>query len=47
VQESDVEDWMYADDGLLVGGYSLRAIRARLSGEKRRAFEESIGLRFE
>jgi uncharacterized protein YegJ (DUF2314 family) len=47
VPARDVEDWMYAEDGKLVGGFSLRAIRARLTGEPRRTFEEGVGLRFE
>jgi uncharacterized protein YegJ (DUF2314 family) len=47
VPARDVADWMYAEDGKLVGGFSLRAIRARLTGEPRRAFEEGVGLRFE
>ena len=31
----------------LVGGFSLRAIRERLSGEARRQFEKSMWFRFE
>lgn len=47
VPAADVVDWMYEEDGKLVGGFTLRAIRAHLSGDALRAFDESVGARFE
>lgn len=47
VDRSEVEDWMYVEAGKLVGGFSLRAIRERLTGKAREQFERSMWFTFE
>lgn len=44
---SHVADWMYVEDGKLVGGFSLRAIRSQLSGDAREQFEKNMWFKFE
>ena len=39
-----IEDWMILTEGILYGGYSLRALRELLSPEKRRLFDEHMGV---
>ena len=39
---SDISDWMIVEDDKLVGGYTLRVLRNRLSGEERNKFDESL-----
>ena len=34
-----ITDWMYVEDGRLVGGYTMRAIRDRLSSDARAKFD--------
>lgn len=36
---SDVSDWMYVQSGYLVGGYTTRLIRSRLSAQERAAMD--------
>ena len=38
---ADVSDWMYLQDGRLIGGYTTRLIRGRLSPEERKEFDAS------
>ncbi len=47
VAPKDVEDWMFVENGKLVGGFSLRAIRGRLTGEARNQFVNSLWFKFE
>ncbi len=44
---SEITDWMFVEDEKLVGGYTMRAIRERLSGEARKQFEKSMWFKFE
>jgi uncharacterized protein YegJ (DUF2314 family) len=39
---SRVSDWMYIDDGRLVGGTSIRLLRNRMSATERKEFDQSI-----
>ena len=41
VEPGRVADWSYVDGGKLVGGYTLRVLRARLSPEQRREYDRS------
>jgi uncharacterized protein YegJ (DUF2314 family) len=47
VAPKDIEDWMYVENGKLVGGYTLRAIRDQLSGPARENFERSMWFKFD
>jgi uncharacterized protein YegJ (DUF2314 family) len=45
-EPSYISDWMYVDDGYLVGGYTTRVIRDRMSPEARSQFDANIPYRF-
>lgn len=38
----EVSDWMYVDNGRLVGGYTLRVLRDGMSDEERHKFDRSV-----
>ena len=44
VASENVIDWMYNMGGILHGGYSLRAQRARLAPDEQAWFDERIGV---
>ena len=39
---SEISDWMIIENNKLVGGYTLRVLRNRLSEEERKKFDESL-----
>jgi uncharacterized protein YegJ (DUF2314 family) len=39
IEPSQITDWMYIQDGYLVGGYTTRLIRQRMSADERRDFD--------
>jgi len=41
-----VTDWMYVDNGTLVGGYTSRLMRSRLSPEERKKLDAQTPYRF-
>ena len=43
---AQVSDWMAVDAGKLVGGYTVRVQRARMSPGERTLFDESFGVEF-
>ena len=43
---ADISDWMYLEDGRLVGGYTTRVIRDRMSPEERKEFDASAPYKF-
>jgi uncharacterized protein YegJ (DUF2314 family) len=47
VAKEEVSDWMYIDDGKLVGGYTMRVMRDGLSPEERADFDRSVPFRVE
>jgi len=44
VMRSLISDWMIVENGRLVGGYTIRAIREGLPETERQTFDDSIGL---
>lgn len=42
VPAEEIFDRMYVENGKLVGGFSLRALRDQLTGKQREAFEKSM-----
>ena len=38
---SQITDWMYIENGRLVGGYTIRLLRDRMSPEERKAFDDA------
>ena len=47
VEPARVADWMYVDSGKLVGGYTLRVLRDRMTPEQRRRYDESRPFKIE
>ena len=47
INAGDIRDWMYVENKELVGGFTLRAIRDKLRGEQREAFESSLWFAFD
>ena len=43
---SQITDWMYIEDGYLVGGFTTRAIRAGLSGVERADYDANAPFKF-
>jgi len=43
---AQITDWMYVEEGRLVGGYTVRAIRDRLSEERRAEFDAASPFTF-
>lgn len=39
IEPGRVADWSYVEDGKLVGGFTLRVLRARMTPEQRREFD--------
>jgi uncharacterized protein YegJ (DUF2314 family) len=42
IAKNEISDWMYVDDGKLVGGYTLRALRDEMTEEDRREFDAAM-----
>jgi len=47
VPAGEISDWMYVDNGVLKGGFSVRLMRDRLQPEERPEFERQMGFRIE
>ncbi|MBX3443453.1 MAG: DUF2314 domain-containing protein [Planctomyces sp.] len=47
LQEDEIDDWMYVDDGKLKGGFTIRAQREMLKGADRKKFDEQFKFTFE
>jgi uncharacterized protein YegJ (DUF2314 family) len=45
-EPSYISDWMYIEDGYLVGGYTTRVIRSRMTPAERRAHDAEAPYRF-
>jgi uncharacterized protein YegJ (DUF2314 family) len=41
-----ISDWMYVEDGYLVGGFTIQVIRAGLSSEERAAYDAKAPYKF-
>ncbi len=39
---SEISDWMIVENNTLVGGYTIRVLRNRLSAEDRKKFDQSL-----
>jgi uncharacterized protein YegJ (DUF2314 family) len=42
VKKEEICDWMYVDDGKLVGGYTIRALRDLVPANKRLEYDRSV-----
>ncbi len=47
VAKDKVEDWMYVEDRKMVGGYTTRLLRDRLTPAERKALDESLPFKIE
>lgn len=47
VAEQEISDWMFVENGVLKGGYTLRVLRNQLSPTERAQFDKSVGFRIE
>jgi uncharacterized protein YegJ (DUF2314 family) len=45
--ESEISDWMYVENGVLVGGYTVRLLRKRMSQDQRSRLDAEMNFRFE
>ena len=44
VHKDSITDWNYAQNGKLVGGYSIRLMRSRMTKEEQAQLDEQLGL---
>lgn len=44
---NEISDWMVVDNGRLIGGYTIRVFRDRLSDQERSDFDRESGLLFD
>ena len=47
VQPEEITDWMYVENGRLVGGYTLRVYYSRLSAAEKKQFTKTMGFSLE
>ena len=47
INKDNISDWMYTDNKKLVGGFTLRLIRNRMSEVERKQFDSESGLIFD
>jgi uncharacterized protein YegJ (DUF2314 family) len=47
LNKEDITDWMYADNGVLQGGYTIRAIRNRMGDQEKREFDANFPFKIE
>jgi uncharacterized protein YegJ (DUF2314 family) len=47
IPSGEIIDWMYVDNGKLVGGYTLRVLRSAMPPKDRREFDKSMPFRIE
>jgi uncharacterized protein YegJ (DUF2314 family) len=47
VTKNKLSDWLYAENGVLRGGYTIRVIRKQMTPEERKSFDEEFGLKIE
>jgi uncharacterized protein YegJ (DUF2314 family) len=47
IYQAAITDWLYVENGKLTGGYTIRAIRDRLSLKEKLKFDEELGFEIE
>jgi uncharacterized protein YegJ (DUF2314 family) len=47
VRKDTISDWMYVENNRLVGGYTVRILRNRLSLVQRKALDDSVPYKIE
>jgi uncharacterized protein YegJ (DUF2314 family) len=46
IENKTITDWMYLDNSKLVGGYTIRVLRDRMSEVERKQFDLESGMKF-
>lgn len=44
IEKSNISDWMYVDGNNLIGGYTIRVLRNRMSKKEKKEFDNSWGI---
>lgn len=47
IDNSKISDWMYIENGKLVGGFTIKVLRDRMSDEERKQFDEESGMQID
>ena len=47
IQLAQISDWMFVQDGKLVGGYTSRVLRKRMTAQQRRELDAQLPYRYE
>jgi uncharacterized protein YegJ (DUF2314 family) len=47
IKEAEISDWMFAHDGVLVGGFTIRLLRSRMSPTERAQMDKEMQIRVE
>jgi uncharacterized protein YegJ (DUF2314 family) len=47
IDTADISDWMFSDNGMLRGGYTIRVIRDRMTSADKAAFDSSFPFRID
>ncbi|MEP2671565.1 MAG: DUF2314 domain-containing protein [Cyclobacteriaceae bacterium] len=47
IEKDKISDWFYIEDGILVGGLTIRVLRDRMTPSERKQFDIEFGVRFE
>ena len=47
VAKDQISDWMFVDDGKLMGGYTIRVLRDSMPEQERHEFDESVPFTFD
>ena len=47
IARDQISDWMYVDDGRLMGGYTIRRVRDSMPADERREFDQSVPFTFD
>jgi uncharacterized protein YegJ (DUF2314 family) len=45
--KADITDWMFSDNGILQGGYTIKLIRSRMTKEERNNFDAEFSFKIE
>jgi len=47
IHNEDISDWMFGRNGKLVGGFTIRVIRDRLTGQEKKDFDKDFKLKID
>lgn len=47
IDENEISDWMYFENNIVKGGYTLRLLRSNMTDEDRKLFDKESGYLFE